>query len=48
MTIPGRLKRALLAARDARTKREVLIALKALLTERQDEALYLGMSVFVP
>ena len=42
VTMPERLKMALLAARDATTKRDVLVALRALLTRRQDEAVYLG------
>ena len=40
--MPERLKGALQVARDATTKRDVLIALRSLLTGRQDEALYLG------
>ena len=40
--MPERLKGALRVARDATTKRDVLIALRVLLTGRQDEALFLG------
>ena len=40
--MPERLKGALQVARDATTKRDVLIALRTLLTGRQDEAVFLG------
>ena len=39
VTMPERLKGALQAARDATTKRDILFALRTLLTGRQDEVL---------
>ena len=40
--MPTRLRETVVSAKLAKTKHDVLVALKFLLKDRQDEALYLG------